>query len=513
MDYEDKSRAELIAELEKMSQQLDKLKDYQDRFRVLSEYMGDYAYAHKIHADGSRTHEWTTGSFERVTGYPPAKKFQIYHPDDLEQAVADAKIVMDGKATSNEYRIVKPDGSIVWLRLHRLPVWDENEGRVIRYYGIAQDITKRKEAEAIMQLSEDRFRSIVDDQTDFIARWTPDFKLTFVNSAFAAYHGKNIEELIGLSFFIGMFENEREQILNMLEQLNPENPTFTSINHSISIDGEKTRQEWINRAIFDAEGNVLEYQSVGRDITHRLVAERQRMELALQKEKVRLLEELVSDLSHDIKTPIANMHTYLYLIQKQTDADKRKQYIDILDAQVKRLNKLVDDILTVSQLDKGHKLKLQPTNLKQLLEDVIIEYQPSANHKNVQFFWTISDDLPPILANSTALSRAIANLVENAINYTPRNGTVHVDALTEAHDVVINVKDTGIGIDEDDMLRIFDRFYRADKARTSETGGTGLGLAIVKKIIEQHNGTISVQSQLHQGSCFTIRLPQIETSF
>lgn len=510
MRYQDKSRAELLAELEIMVQQLEETKDYQERFRVLSEYMGDYAYAHKIHADGRIMHEWTTGSFERITGYPPGGKFQIYHPDDLSRAKADVQEVLKGQATSNEYRIVKPDGAVVSLLIHRLPVWDESEGRVVRYYGIAQDVTKRREAEAIMQRSEARFRSIVDDQTDFIVRWTPDFKLTFVNNAYAAYREKSPDELIGSSFLAGIFDTEREQILRGIATLSPENPTVTSINHSMAFNGKLSYQEWVNRAIFNSESQVLEYQSVGRDITHRIQAEEQRLELALQREKVRLLEELVSDLSHDIKTPIANINTYFYLLRKQTDPTKQKQYIDVLDVQIKRLNKLVDDILTVSQLDKGQTLSLEPSNLKQILEELIAAYQPSAKYKKIQLTWSVDNNLPNIFAEHTALSRAIANLIENAINYTPQNGEVHLKAYVENSYVLVSIQDNGIGIAEEDLLHIFERFYRADKSRASNTGGTGLGLAIVKKVIEQHHGTISVQSEPNKGSLFTIRLPQIE---
>jgi two-component system phosphate regulon sensor histidine kinase PhoR len=138
---------------------------------------------------------------------------------------------------------------------------------------------------------------------------------------------------------------------------------------------------------------------------------------------------------------------------------------------------------------------------------VVERLRPRADQKQIDCQIKQTDTLPPIMADADQFRRALVNLVENAINYTPPNGTITVSAGRANEDVFVEVQDTGMGIAAEDLPRIFERFYRTPAARTAENKGTGLGLAIVKKIIDMHNGTIEVTSELGHGTIFRIRLP------
>jgi two-component system phosphate regulon sensor histidine kinase PhoR len=168
---------------------------------------------------------------------------------------------------------------------------------------------------------------------------------------------------------------------------------------------------------------------------------------------------------------------------------------------------LLDAILTMSRLDKGSSLTFAPLAIKSLISDIHTQVHHLLAEKNLTMNLDLSDSLPPIMGNETELNRAFANLIVNAINYTPPGGSIDVHTYQEDARVYVAIHDTGMGIARDELPRIFDRFYRVDGARNTDQGGTGLGLAIVKRIVELHSGQIQVDSEPGSGSTFCINLP------
>ena len=249
------------------------------------------------------------------------------------------------------------------------------------------------------------------------------------------------------------------------------------------------------------------YASIlAQTILHRQ-SEQQRIRLAVQEEQVQLLEDLISDLSHDIRTPLTSIHNYLYLLKKQTDPAKMAKNLLALESQVNHLTRLVEDILAMARLDKGGTFNLEVVLIHDLIETIVHNYHAIAKKRNIQLEIRRENQVTTIPANSTELGRALSNLVENAVNYTPDGGTIVISTVQEGSRLAIAIKDSGIGISEEELPQIFDRFYRADKARNTIKGGSGLGLAIVKRVIELHQGTLHVESKLGEGSTFKIGLP------
>lgn len=264
-----------------------------------------------------------------------------------------------------------------------------------------------------------------------------------------------------------------------------------------------TRVNSINRH-GEHEGFIL----ISRDITEQKLAEQQNLEMAIQQERLQVLENLVNDLSHDIRTPLTSMTTYLYLLKTQPDSPKRDEYVNTLEQQVDHLGRMVNDILAMARLDKDTGLTYESIDICQLLTTLHTNFHSLAYEKGVNIRLDFAEVKIIVKANITELGRAIANLVENAVNYTLQGGEVILRVYTQDDNIIIEVQDTGIGIDKDDLAKIFDRFYRADKARNTQSGGTGLGLAIVKRIITLHHGEIEVESAWGQGSLFRIILPR-----
>lgn len=260
--------------------------------------------------------------------------------------------------------------------------------------------------------------------------------------------------------------------------------------------------------ITDLSGAPIGAVSVHHDLRERKQMEEQHLRLTVQQGRIQLLENIISDLSHDIKTPLSSIKMSLHLLQK--NPSKQNKYVERMNRQIQHLTKLVEDILTMSRLDQGGALPLQALELTFLVEKHKQTYQELSQQKQISITFDLQFKLPPFMGNETEMNRALGNLIENAINYTPQGESVSVETYQQENFLIFKVSDTGIGIDETDLEHIFDRFYRADKARSASQGGTGLGLAIVKRIIELHQGRIEVQSEIGIGTTFTCQFPIAE---
>jgi PAS domain S-box-containing protein len=252
-----------------------------------------------------------------------------------------------------------------------------------------------------------------------------------------------------------------------------------------------------------------------RDITQRREIEAQKLELTIEREKVRILQRFIGDMSHDLRTPLSVMKTATYLIQRLIDQpEKLKLQVESLEKQINHLQDLFDDLLSMSRLDRADTSEYQfrwisPENL---VRDLVEAQSKLALRKNITLTFQAEQPVAAVLLDETEFRRMVKHLIMNGLNYTPENGTVQVRLYQREAWVYLEVNDTGPGIPSLDLPLIFERFYRADKARGKETGGTGIGLSIAKKIVEAHNGHIEAESELGKGSTFRVRLPAQMTS-
>ncbi len=224
----------------------------------------------------------------------------------------------------------------------------------------------------------------------------------------------------------------------------------------------------------------------------------------------KLKSKFVSDVSHELRNPITNLSLYLELLEF-AKPEKQPKYFSILRNQVRRLTSLVEEILTLSRLEnQSYSHLYQPIDFNYLIQQVIVAHKPRAQNNRIKLLFHPAAPLPPVWGERNQITQIVTNLLDNALNYTAE-GTVTVS--TELHEndseteIVLNVSDTGIGIPEEDLPHIFDRFYRGSQINRDKNMGTGLGLGIVNEIVALHNGRISVSSTPNQGSTFTVVLP------
>ena len=226
-----------------------------------------------------------------------------------------------------------------------------------------------------------------------------------------------------------------------------------------------------------------------------------------------LRRELVADVSHDLRTPLATLQGYVetLLIKNSELSDtERKKYLEIAIKHCHHLNKLVGELLELARLDALEmQLKRESFSMPELVQDIVQKFRLKAESKGIKVEVEVPENLPFVLADIALIERALENLIENALRYTPESGKIVMRLNRREQGVVVEVEDTGCGIPESDLSRIFDRFYQSDKSRNLSPGTSGLGLSIAKRILELHGGSIDVRSALQKGTTFSFCLPGV----
>lgn len=225
-------------------------------------------------------------------------------------------------------------------------------------------------------------------------------------------------------------------------------------------------------------------------------------------EKIR--RDFVANVSHELRTPISSImgYTETLLDGALRDKDNVEDFLRIIHSDSERLAKLIDDVLDLAKIESDNlNLVLKPCSIKKIVQRIVSGLETRAKAKSLKININISDNMAAIMADENRIAQVLVNLIENALKYT-ESGEICVLAEEEKNFLRIIVSDTGMGIPEKDIPRLFERFYRVDKAHSKELGGTGLGLSIVKHIVHAHNGEVSVQSRQGKGSSFSFTIPK-----
>jgi two-component system sensor histidine kinase VicK len=218
----------------------------------------------------------------------------------------------------------------------------------------------------------------------------------------------------------------------------------------------------------------------------------------------------VAQATHELRTPLTNMRLYLEaaLDDGEKDPALMSKCLNVLNTETRRLERLVGEMLSVSEIEAGSlKIRNDDVRLDKIFEELQADYTPQAKEKKLSVKFDLPPKFPVILGDRDKLMMALHNLVGNALKYTPEGGNVSVLVKDEAKRLIVDVSDTGIGVNEKELGLIFDKFYRAKDPRVAKITGTGLGLALAREVARLHGGDITVQSQLDKGSTFTLSIP------
>ena len=228
----------------------------------------------------------------------------------------------------------------------------------------------------------------------------------------------------------------------------------------------------------------------------------------------RMRSDFVANVSHELRTPLTSIKGYAETLRDEgiKDIENAKRFLNIIEIEADRLNILINDLMELSDIEnKKEDVNISSHNFGEILDETIELVSVGAKKKGVTIKVDVPDDIK-IWANRDRIKQLLLNLIDNGIKYNKDGGSVSVKAGEEGKTLKLVVKDTGVGIGENDIPRLFERFYRADKSRSKHSGGTGLGLSIVKHISELYNGSVTVNSKLGKGSEFTVTMPIVNTS-
>jgi len=246
---------------------------------------------------------------------------------------------------------------------------------------------------------------------------------------------------------------------------------------------------------FPSAGPLLGTVAVFHDVTeiHRLEGVRR---------------DFVANVSHELRTPLTAIRGFAETLRNnEVPVEQRHQYLDVILRHADRLTALIEDLLELSRIEGGTRgLALEPVDVAGLARSLLQDLKPRLDAGGLQGA-VRAEPAPPALADRRALEQVLLNLLDNAIKYSEPGGRIELTVSGSAAGVRIDVSDTGIGIPESDRARVFERFYRVEKARSRDLGGTGLGLAIVKHLVQAQDGEVFIGSREGSGTIFTVRLP------
>lgn len=296
--------------------------------------------------------------------------------------------------------------------------------------------------------------------------------------------GKNINNVIKddkilneISRFIGSKKTKMKQITNDEE-----------IVYNIKLDP----------IYLQSSKNVI----IGSIINIENVTERVRLE--------NMRSDFVANVTHELKTPLTSISGFVETlrINENIDHKTRDRFLGIIENESDRLKRLIDDILLLSFIENKDTISYEKIDISNLFKEIYELTINYAKSKNIELRYKIENEDIVINSNRDYIKQIFLNLIDNAIKYTPDGGFVETSVYQNDENIFINIKDNGIGISKEDTSRVFERFYRVDKARSRDVGGTGLGLAIVKHIVKSLNGTIDIKSELNVGTEFIVSIPK-----
>jgi PAS domain S-box-containing protein len=267
---------------------------------------------------------------------------------------------------------------------------------------------------------------------------------------------------------------------------------------------------WLHDRTFpllDDDGNMYRIVGIVHDVTDRHRALEQQDMLSEHTHTINLMREFISEATHDIKNPLTGINLNIQLLEQSKDKERRQKYMENIQSQFLYISQLVDGISALARLDSGGMSMREPVDMYEILAEVTGLVEPKLRRKQHELQVELQDGTPVVMGSHEDLRRAVVNLVDNATEYSPPGATIRIAVSETDHQLRIVISDSGIGIAPEDLPHIFDRYYRVRGAQHLKRDGTGLGLAIVKRIIEQHQGSITVESKPGEGSTFTITLP------
>ncbi|MCP4130269.1 MAG: response regulator [bacterium] len=381
---------------------------------------------------------------------------------------------------------------------------------------------KRKLAEEAMAESEKKFRGIFENAEEGIFQYSSGGRILTANPAFAKIFGYDSpEEIIETIADIKDFVHDRGASLDVYQKQLSEYNTVSGFEISLYKKNRDIIFTKINvHSVFDEAGELLYYEGILEDITQKKHVEELKREKEASEAANRAKSEFLANMSHDIRTPMNAILGFTELLESEINDNTQKRYLSSISASGKTLLNLINDILDLSRIEAGKlEPQLKPVNLHTVLGEIELMFSHRVTEKGLDLITDIDESLPRgLLLDEYRLKQVLINLIGNAVKFTAA-GSISISVQyenptggTSAPDIIFLVRDTGIGIPEEQLDRIFKPFQQQQGQDSGTFGGTGLGLAITRRLVEMMGGEISVRSEQGRGSTFRTRLKEVQVT-
>ncbi len=539
------------------------LRENEERFRLLAENARDLIYRYRVLP--TPCYEYVSPSVTAITGYTPDEhyanpslRFEIVHPDDrpLLASLQQSRLAFDEPLVLRWYH---KNGSLIWIEQRNVPVYDE-AGQLLAIEGVARDITAHKQTEealrrrnrelALLNRAALAFGSTLDldqvlatvleevnhllgvlassvwlidpetsqlicrqatgPQSEIVRGWRLESgqglvgwvarqgeSLVVSNAATDTRHIQAVDQHTGLQLrsFLSVPLRAHQGVIGVLQVMDTQTDRFSS--------NDLTLVELLAATAAIAIENARMFTEEKARVTALADA------LAQQQELDRMKDAFVQNVSHELRTPLTIAYGYVALLNSGELGELQeiqREPVMVVARRLKLLTELVDDLKTILEADT-QQIQTEAVNLSEIVRKLVVDFQVAAEKAGLTLHTDVEPDLPAALGDSTHLHRVLDNLLSNALKFTPAGGQISVRLRQAEQNLVMEVADTGIGIPEDKLDRVFERFYQVDGRMSRRYGGTGLGLALVKEVVESNGGTVKVTSRPGQGSTFTVTLP------
>lgn len=481
----------------------------EQRFRVISELTSDYAYSFKVLPDGSLQREWVSeGGFEKITGFTPAESearggwAALPVPEDMPLVLGALKRLMAGEKTiQTEFRARTKQGDIRYILAVNHGLMDET-GKLAFIHGAGTDITMQKLALQSVAESEARYRLLADNVLDVIVAVDHDLRFVFISPSVERLLGYQPSDLLGYPVIDLGHPDDYADFIARIQRVR----NSTKINTSeYRMRHKQGHYIWVEVSTRFLDDPSLLAVSVVRDATERRLAQQQAEALQLEQSRTTVLTQFITDSSHEFRTPLTSIKLSCYMLANDVNPKKLADRLASIMQQVDKLVQLVRDLAKLARLESLDALPLTPIQINSLLKSIAARLQGELEGRA-----TVTFDYDPLIipfaGNAEEICDAVEELVVNAQRHNPSPVAIEVrtQLLTDA--IMIQVSDTGLGIEPSKIGHIFERFYRVDSAHS--TYGFGLGLPIVQRILTLHGGRIEVSSAVGKGTIFSLYFPR-----
>lgn len=495
-------------------------KHAEQQLRILSRAV-EQNPASVIITDTTGAIEYVNPKFTQITGYtseevigknPRILKSDKTPPDEYARLW---RTITAGREWRGEFCDKKKNGDLYWESVSISPILNE-AGTITHFVAVKEDITERKRAEEAIRESQQWLSLLVAQSLLAVIECNDNFEIVAWNPAAEQIFGYTHKEVLGRrTIDIITPESVQPQVNQLLQTLLTGGGGNHSINENRTKDGRTILCEWYNSALVSGEGHIVGIASIGADITERrqmeeAQRERERLQSALEKEREisAIKNNMMRTISHEFRTPLTVISSSSFLLaryyERLTDEQRQKHLGNIRD-QVHKLDEMVEEIVSaVRGAFSDFEFHPVPTDLELLGQLAITELQSTIGAKH-QMTFECEGELQNALIDERLVKRILVNLLSNAIKYTPEGRLIRLRIAEEAENILIQVIDQGIGISVEDQKRLFEPFFRASNVKV--ISGIGLGLSIVRDCVTLHQGTITTESELNQGTTFTVRLP------